>query len=260
MTQKSSSIPSLKRLCDLRAWCRQPLGQQLTVAEQELLRDVLGDIFGYHLVQLDPACQSDSLAASRIVHLVVQSCTDQGLEQAPGLLGRAEALPLRSDSIDAFVLSHVLELAQDAHQVLREIDRCLVAEGHLIVLGFNPYGWWGGRKFLFGWRGNVPWSLRFVSLPRLKDWLSLLGFDTVRTRYLFPYPPWQYGSGSGKNRTTLWQRLHRDSWPLLAASYLLVARKRVVTLTPVKPRWRPRRSFLAGGVAGTSQSRVRRHG
>jgi len=260
MAQKSSSISSLKRLCDLRAWCRQPLGQQLTAAEQELLRDVLGDIFGYHLVQLDPACQSDSLAASRIVHRVVQSCTDRGLEQAPGLLGRAEALPLQSDSIDAFVLSHVLELAQDAHQLLREIDRCLVAEGHLIILGFNPYGWWGARKFLFGWRGNVPWSLRFVSLPRLKDWLSLLGFDTVRTRYLFPHPPWQYGSGSGKNRITLWQRLHRDSWPLLAASYLLVARKRVTTLTPIKPRWRPQRSLLAGGVVGTSQGSLRPNG
>jgi len=56
------------------------------------------------------------------------------------------------------------------------------------------------------------------------------------------------------------KRLHRDRWPLLAASYLLVARKRVATLTPVKPRWRPRRAILAGGVAGTSQSRVRRHG
>ena len=174
MTQKSSSIPSLNRLRDLRAWCKQPLGQQLTVAEQELLRDVLGDVFGYHLVQLDPACQSDSLAASRIVHRVVQSCTDQGLEQPPGLLGRAEALPLQSDSVDAFVLSHVLELAHEPHQVLREIDRCLVAEGHLIVLGFNPYSWWGLRKIMFGWRGKVPWSLRFVSLPRLKDWLSLL--------------------------------------------------------------------------------------
>jgi SAM-dependent methyltransferase len=261
MTQLPCSITSRNRLLDLRTWCRQPLGQQLTAAEQDLLRDVLGDVFGYHLVQLDPSCQSDSLAASRIVHRVVQSCTEQGLEeQPPGLLGRAEALPLQSDSVDAFVLSHVLELAHDPHQVLREIDRCLVAEGHLIVLGFNPYGWWGLRKVLFGWRGKVPWSLRFVSLPRLKDWLSLLGFDTMQTRYLFPHPPWQYGAGSIKKGTTLLHRLHRDHWPLLAASYLLVARKRVTTLTPIKPRWRPQRSLLAGGVVGTSQGSLRPNG
>ena len=260
MTQQFSSISSLSRLLDLRAWCKQPLGQQLTMAEQDLLREVLGDVFGYHLIQLDPSCQSDSLAASRIMHRVVQSCTEQGLEQAPGLFGRAEALPLQSDSVDAFVLSHVLELTQNAHQVLREIDRCLVAEGHLIVLGFNPYGWWGLRKVMFGWRGKVPWSLRFVSLPRLKDWLSLLGFDTMHTRYLFPYPPWQYGTRTRKKDISLLQRLHRDHRPLLAASYLLVARKRVTTMTPIKPRWRPQRSVLAGGVVGTSQGSLHPNG
>jgi SAM-dependent methyltransferase len=259
MSQSSLFSDSPDRLTDLRAWCKQSLGKQLTVAEQDLLRDVLGDVFGYYLVQIDPSCQADSLDASRIRHRLVQSATEQGLDQTPGLLGRAEALPLKSDSVDAFVLSHVLELAHDAHQVLREIDRCLVAEGHLIVLAFNPFGWWGLRKFLFGWRGSVPWSLRFVSLPRLKDWLSLLGFDTIQTRYFFPYPPWQYGSGSSRKGTTLLQRLHRDHWPLLAAAYLLVARKRVTTLTPIKPRWRPRRSVLAGGVVGTSQGSVRPH-
>ena len=259
MNYRPCPTTSTDQLRQLRAWCRQPLGQQLAAAEQALLRDVLSDVFGYHLVVLDPSCQPDSLGASRITHRVIHSCTGEGLAEAPGLLGCAESLPLQSDSIDAFVLPHVLELTGDPHQVLREIDRCLVAEGHLIVLGFNPYGWWGLRRLLLGSRGTAPWTLRFVSLPRLKDWLSLLGFDAVQARYLFPHPPWAYGGGQTRKGGLL-QRLHRDRWPLLAASYLLVARKRVVTLTPVKPRWRPRRAFLAGGVAGTSQSRVRRHG
>lgn len=253
MTQKRCSITSLDYLHELREWCNQPLGRQLAAAEQDLLCEVLSDVFGYHLVVLDPCCQPDSMGASRIMHRVVQSRSGYGLEQSPGLVGLTEALPLLSDSIDAFVLPHVLELAQDPHQVLREIDRCLVAEGHLVLLGFNPYGWWGLRKFLLGWRGKVPWSLRFVSMPRLKDWLSLLGFDTIQARYLFPHPPWHYGKESSKG--TLLFRLHRDRWPLLAASYLLVARKRVATLTPIKPRWRPQRSVLAGGVAETRSMR-----
>ncbi len=258
MTHQPNSVSDLNCLLELRAWCTQPLGLQLAEVERAMLRDVLSDIFGYHLVLLEPCCQTDSLAASRIMHRVVISREGQGLEESPGLLGCAQDLPLQADSIDAFVLPHVLELAADAHQVLREIDRCLVAEGHLIVLGFNPYGWWGLRKLAFGWRGKVPWSLRFVSLPRLKDWLSLLGFDTIRTRYFFPHPPWRYGKGSSKG--ALLQRLHRDSWPLLAAGYLLVARKRVATLTPIKPRWRPQRSVLAGGVAETRQETLRPHG
>jgi SAM-dependent methyltransferase len=248
-------MTSLDTLRQLRAWCGHPLGQQLVEAEQSVLREVLSDVFGYHLVVLDPSYQPHSLEASRILHRVVHSCTGAGLDDPPGLLGCAESLPLQSDSIDAFVLPHVLERADDAHQVLREIDRCLIAEGHLIVLGFNPYGWWGVSRLLLSWRGKVPWTLRFVSVPRLKDWLSLLGFDTLRVRYLFPHPPWAYRGPHSKEK--LVHQMHRDRWPWLAAAYLLVARKRVVTLTPIKPRWRPRRAVLAGGVAGTSQSRVR---
>ncbi len=258
MRSLTSPVSNARQLPELRLWCRQTLGQQLAIAEQAALRDLLSDIFGYHLMVLDPPCQPESLGASRIMHRVVQSRTGQGLESPPGILASAEHLPVQSDSVDAFVLPHVLELAADAHQVLREIDRCLVPEGHVIILGFNPYSWWGLRRLMFGRRGHVPWSLRFFGLPRLKDWLSLLGFDTIKTRYLFPHPPWQYGAGHSKG--TLLQRLHRDRWPWLAASYVLVARKRVATLTPIKPRWRPRRSVLAGGVAGTSHGSLRPDG
>ena len=257
---KNSTPPAnnAQILPELRHWCRRTLGQKLAVAEQDALGEVLSDIFGYHLVVLDPPCQPESLGASRILHRVVQSSTAQGMEASPGMLGSAENLPVKSDSVDVFVLPHVLELATDAHQVLREIDRCLVAEGHVIILGFNPYSWWGLRRLLFGWRGRVPWSLKFYGLPRLKDWLSLLGFDTIKTRYLFPHPPWRYGAGHIKE--TFLHRFHRDRWPWLAASYVLVARKRVATLTPIKPRWRPRRSLLAGGIAETREGSLRPHG
>ena len=240
----------------MRDWCQLPLGQALSEAEQQVLRDTLADVFGYHLVVVDPACQPDALASSRILHRVVQSCSAAGLAQPPGLLGRAGQLPLQADSIDAFVLPHTLEVVSDPHQVLREIDRCLLPEGHLIVLGLNPFGWWGLRRLLLGWRGRVPWSLRFISLSRLKDWLSLLGFDTVESRYVFAHPPWHYGkvqSAAGLRRVPGALR------PLLSAAYVLVARKRVATLTPIKPRWRPRRAVL-GGVAETGQGRMRRDG
>lgn len=240
-------------------WCQQPLGQALARAERDLLCEVLSDVFGYHLVVVDPSCQPDALQSSRILHRVVQTCTREGLQQPATLLACAEQLPLQSDSVDAFVLPHALEVARDPHQVLREIDRCLVAEGHLIILGFNPFGWWGLRKLLLGWRGRVPWSLRFIGLPRLKDWLSLLGFDTLQTRYLFPQPPWHYGKARPVHN--LLERLHHDHWPLLAGAYVLVARKRVATLTPVKPRWRPRRAVLAGGgVAETRHGSMPRRG
>ncbi len=246
------------RLEALREWCRRPLGRRLAEAEQAALREVLCDVFGYHLVVLDPSCEIESLEASRIIHRMVQTCSRKGLVRRPELIASSEQLPYLSDSIDAFVLPHALEIAQNPHQVLREIDRCLIAEGHLVIMGFNPYGWWGGRRILSGKHSASPWSLRFIGLPRLKDWLSLLGLDTVHSRYLFPHPPWAYGPG--KEHRGILQRLHRDRWPLLAASYLLVARKRVVTLTPIKPRWRPRRAILAGGVIESRDGGLAGHG
>jgi len=247
MTAEHSALHSGEpRLEALRRWCRQPLGRGLAEAEQAALCEVLCDVFGYHLVVLDPSCEILSLEASRIVNRIVQTGSRHGLERRPDLLASSEHLPYLSDSVDAFVLPHALEVTQDPHQVLREIDRCLVAEGHLVITGFNPYGWWGLRRMLGGARRGSPWSLRFIGLSRLKDWLSLLGFDTVHARYLFPHPPWAYGLGS--DRWGILSRLHRDHRPWLAASWLLVAKKRVATLTPAKPRWRPRRAILAGGV------------
>lgn len=257
MGQKTDLSASRLQLQALRDWCQLPLGKALAEAEQQVLCEILSDVFGYHLVVIDPSCQPDALASSRILHRVVQSCSDSGLAQPPSLLASAEHLPLQADSVDAFVLPHALEVARNPHQVLREIDRCLLPEGHVVILGLNPFGWWGLRRLLLGWRGCVPWSLRFISLPRLKDWLSLLGFDTVHSRYVFPHPPWHYGKM--QSAAVLLQRLHSPRWPLLAGAYVLVARKRVATLTPVKPRWRPRRALL-GGVAETGQGRMRRSG
>lgn len=249
------------RLRALRRWSRKPFGAALARLEQEVLCEILCDVFGYHLVVLDPSCQPEALHSSRIMHRVVQTCSSEGLDEMPTMIASSAQLPLQSDSVDAFVLLHALDVAEDPHQVLREIDRCLLPEGRLIILGFNPLGWWGLRRLLLGWRGKVPWSLRFLSLPRLRDWLSLLGFDTLHNRYLFPHPPWRWHYGKGRPAPGLLQRLHHDNWPLFAGTYVLVARKRVATLTPVKPRWRPRRAILAGGgVAETRYGGINRNG
>ncbi|MBI5462392.1 MAG: methyltransferase domain-containing protein [Gammaproteobacteria bacterium] len=160
--------------------------------------------------------------------------------------GSSQAFPLATDSLDTIILPHTLEYAAQPHEVLREVDRCLVPEGHVLILGFNPYGLWGLWRLLYGWRRRQPWTGRFISQARLRDWLALLGFDTVSCRPVFFHPPSQ--------RLAFWppmqmfDRLAARSWPVPAAAYQLIARKRVVGMTPLRPRWRPRRSLLAGGL------------
>ncbi|WP_223717365.1 class I SAM-dependent methyltransferase, partial [Escherichia fergusonii] len=53
------------------------------------------------------------------------------------------ALPFPANSLDLVVLPHALELASDPHETLREVERVLVPEGRVVILGFNPASLWG---------------------------------------------------------------------------------------------------------------------
>ena len=234
-------------LARLSHWYGTPLGHALELTELEAVRDALGTLFGFHLLLVSPPWQGSPLDASRISNRWVMPPAGGG---GASLVGSALALPVVTDSLDAIVLPHTLEYAARPHEVLREVDRCLVPEGHVLILGFNPYGLWGLWRLLYGWRRRLPWTGRFISQTRLRDWLALLGFDTVSCRPVFFRPPSQ--------RLGAWppmqvfDRLAARGWPVPAAAYQLVARKRVVGMTPVRPRWRPRRSLLAGGLISPS--------
>ncbi len=239
----------------LRAWFHLPAGHLLLEQESAQLEQVLGDLFGYHLLQVGCPGGVEMLAASRIRHNMVMS-----LEARPGrggaaLCGSAAALPFAGESLDVILLPHVLEFSPDPHQVLREVERTLIPEGHLIVIAFNPWSFWTLWRWL-GWRRrNPPWSGRFHSPSRVQDWLGLLGFDTLQVRSFVYYPPVRHGALL--RRLHLFEYLGRRCQPFLGAAYVLVARKRVATLTPLVPRWRLRDRLLPGGVPEPSARRNR---
>ena len=52
-------------------------------------------------------------------------------------------LPFDASSLDLVVLPHALELARDPHLALREVERVLVPEGRVVIVGFNPASLWG---------------------------------------------------------------------------------------------------------------------
>lgn len=230
-------------LTRLGAWYATPLGEALELAELTALREALATLFGYHLVLVAPPWQASPLETSRIPHRVVMPCNWRA---GAGLVGLPQRLPLATDSLDAIILPHILEHVSQPHEVLREVDRCLVPEGHVLILGFNPFGLWGLWRLLHARRQSMPWAGNFISQTRLRDWLALLGFDTVACRPLLFRPPVQ--SLAATSRLEFLDRLAQHGWPVPAAGYQLLARKRVVGMTPIRPRWRPRRSLLAGGL------------
>ena len=260
--------PLAETQTQLRHWYGRYPGIWLQEAEITLLESVLADLFGYHILQIGSYNVRNCLKVSRIPHQMIMDIAfpnftinsdkcehnnQSGTYVTDYFNGEPEYIPIATDSLDVLILSHTLEFCDNPHEVLREVDRILIPEGNVIIIGFNPWGLWMPWRMLLGWRKRAPWCGRFISLARLKDWLQLLGFDITESRRFFFRPP--------LSRPGLMKRLKfldkwgSRFWPFLGGAYFLVAKKRVATLTPIKPRWRPHRSRLVTtGLAGNSTS------
>lgn len=241
----------------LRRWYRSSLGANLLQSEQGLLEQVLPNLFGYHLLQLGLQSEADLLSSSRIPHRMVMEDVAALLhsEGQKSFLGQCDQLPIASDSLDLVLLPHTLEYMERPHEVLREAERTLIPEGHLLILGFNPFSLFGLWRLFAGWRNRSPWCGHFYSTLRLRDWLALLGFDTVLVRHYFFRPPLQ--NDGIMRRLSFLERAGGRFWPLFGGGYLLVAKKRVATLTPIKPRWRSSRSIVTVGTVEPTARRNR---
>ena len=235
-------------------WFDGPLGALVLREEAALARVALDDVFGFELLQVGTWGPSQHLlggARTQHTRLLAPSLS-------PGVTLRAplDSLPFASDSIDAIVLPHTLELVEDPYAVLREAERVLCAEGCLMICGFNPFSGWGARRLFaqyFRHRAFPPQSRRMLSERRLRDWMALLDFEVASVYgYLCPLPmtrrPRQLAGG------TVRQAEYRSRRALTAGAYLLKARKRVQTLTLVRPKRRSRRLVLVPATEPTAKA------
>jgi SAM-dependent methyltransferase len=227
-------------------WFEGPLGTRVLREEAALAPLALDDVFGFELLQVGawgPARHLLNGARTQHTTLVAPEMSSGVTLCAP-----LDSLPFRSDSIDAIFLPHTLELVEDPYAVLREAERVLCAEGCLMICGFNPFSGWGVRRAFaryVGWPAFPPQTQRMLSERRLRDWVALLGFDVHSVYgYLGPLPT------KGRLPRTLDAR-PRPAWT--AGAYLLKARKRVQTMTLVRPRRRARQRVLVGAPEPTSK-------
>ena len=129
------------------------------------------------------------------------------------------ALPFAAGSVDLVVLPHVLEFAANPHQVLREVERVLVPEGHVVIAGFNPVSLFGLKRMLAGEDCGYPWhsfdsasqaSGCFVPVLAQQTWIDRLGcLDQAGERW----------------------------WPIGGGVYIIHAIKRVHSMRLIMPKW-----------------------
>ncbi|MDX1516092.1 MAG: methyltransferase domain-containing protein [Woeseiaceae bacterium] len=234
-------------------WLQTPLGRSLLVQEARVVEEALDGIFGEQMLQLGHWGDARTfLRYSRTQRSTL--IAEQAGEGHAGAVGELHRLPVESDSIDSVLLPHTLDYSDKPHAILREVDRVLRSDGHLVVLGFRPGGLWGLRRLIPG-AAMPPGDLHLVPDRRLRDWLKLLDMRIHGvTGYFFRWP---LSRLKGRASPT-WERRGQRWWPEVSACYLVTAQKRVSTLTPVRPVWRKKPKVVAGlAEPSTRVSRVR---
>lgn len=232
----------------LPGWFETPLGCALLEQEREALAAALECVFGEQFLQVgswgSPGLFLELARTQRRALLSPSDVPVGHIRSCPA------SLAIQSDSIDALLLPHTLELEPDPHEVLREAQRVLRPEGCLVVLGFEPLGSWAMRSRVA--RGRfLPGTARLLSERRLADWLKLLGFDVdPASRFLFTLPFVRAQSG----RMRRWaDGAGRALGSRLSGAYILRARKRVHAVTPIRLKFRARPAVISGLAEPTTR-------
>jgi len=262
-------------------WLKTATGRILLRQESGRVRLALESIFGDQFVQIGTWGGDEFRRFARTKRTTVIGET---ADKTADLVSAANCLGIANDSVDVILLPHVLEVTDDPHGVLRELDRVLRSDGHVVILGFNPVSLWGLRHLLSR-RRFPPGCRRLVSEHRLRDWLRLLNFSVDHSSFHYFPAPILHRSGrwyrpasvtpddettarrkhDPARRTNRFLRAMRLSFSAASAAwrrhapfagcYMLVARKTLYTATPIRPVWKAKRR-LVGGLVNPSTRNV----
>lgn len=227
----------------MAAWYASFPGQSMLAELRLGVAQLLHKTYGYHAAQVGILLEHENLLQNaEFIHPFSVSAT---LSSNNMVMADTGLLPLSSRSLDCVVLLHSLDISPDPYRLLREVDRVLAADGHLIIVGFNPVSNWGLVRILMFWRRTLPWCLNYYSLYRLRDWLRLLGYSLQKQQTIFFQPPLK--SEKILKRLGFLQHV-KKLLPLCGAVYLVKARKQTIPLTLEKKSWWLNRKLVPGGL------------
>ena len=227
----------------MAAWFNSETGELLRQYEIRAFERLTEQLFGFQLLQLGVLDElRPMLVDTQIKHQTLIG-PDRQNDWQNYMVACADHLPVKSDSVDAVLLPHTLDVSIDPQKVLLEVERVLIPEGRIVLSGFNPFSLWGMVKPIKRKSASVPLQGHFVSYTRLHDWLSLLGFDVEASEVMMFRPPMQ--SISMMHKLEFMEKLGARLWPRFGGVYMIRAVKRVSTLTPVEPVWKKRPRLLS---------------
>jgi SAM-dependent methyltransferase len=249
------------------SWYQTLSGKSSLDELDSLCAETLSEIFGYYAIEMGVLSGKHSLLKhSRITAGFTLLDSDSAASKntpfdsnsiSSSVISTTEKLPIATDNVDLVIASHTLESSKDPHQVLREIDRVLVPEGHCILVGFNPHPISRIGQFIKSRFKKDESLYKTRSVAHVRDWFSLLGFEVVDVNYMGMRP-------AVKNKKLFdalsWlDRVGEYAGPVLGSMYVIHAKKQMVAMRPDKKVWRAP-AVLSGGkvVLNNTAQKIRR--
>lgn len=227
------------------------LGASLLQAEEQLLTHLLPQCFGKHVLLIGAPHQASLLNSTTISCRTLLSPLISHDIPTCYIESDIHELPVLTGSIDLVILPHTLELVDNPRQLLFEACRIIKPEGLIVICGFNPYSAWGLRKVMNKHK-LTPWKGNFISAARVKNWLHLADFVLEDHRGMMFRPP--------VSQQALYDKLHfleKLSSPFLGGAYALVARAKVIPLTPIRLQWKQQLGGIR--ISTTIPGHIARH-
>jgi len=236
------------------SWEKLPNGELILEEINFHLAPWWPKFFGYHLLKIGALSGYIDSSQCPIKHQVtlLENQTMQK-NQSDAIFAEVDDLPILEHSVDVCMLSHALEFSLDPHHVIREANRVLIPNGYLVLTGYNPFSLAGLNKMVPYRRQQSPWNERFFSAMRVKDWLHLMGYEILmdeRCLHSTLAKPLNQGYLACN-----WRKFAQHYLPSIGSIYMIVAKKRVLPLTPIKPKWKLRTKLEPVNVSSLNSSR-----
>ncbi len=215
----------------LQNWYDSYEGNLVYQSQYIELKDILPNCFGYHLFQLEGPKNLDWLQNSPIGHKVLGRFEYPELTfEDSQIVIPYDQIPIQENSLDVIILPHSLDFYPDPSYLLKALVAPLMPEGSIIIFGFNPYSLlmierWFQCQSLFE-------KCNFLSSSNICKMLqeNQCEIEQVKT---FAFRPLLKNKSAMKKLRFL-ETLGSTCCPSLGCIYMIVARKRVETLTPLR--------------------------
>ncbi len=213
----------------------QFLGERLLTAEGFQLTQLLNKHYGKQALLIGVPKQYPLLLSSPILYHSLLTPLAFEERKPHHIQADIHEIPILTGSIDLVMLPHTLELVTNPQKLLAEACRITKPEGLIVICGFNPYSSWALKKvFTYGKKNT--WRNHFIHSRQIQHWLKLADFVLEKRMSALFTPPITHPNIY--NKFNFLEKVGNRLFPFLGGVYIMLARAKVVPLTPIRLQWK----------------------